>query len=350
MIRRWASSLVDRGWVPDPLLRYGIRRMLRARLGVEWERNDSDPSVRLLTWVERLRQQAISSEPAVANVQHYEVSARFFELVLGPRLKYSSCHWPEGVDSLTAAEESMLDLTVHRAGIADGQRILDLGCGWGSLTLWMAERFPNAEIVAVSNSRTQGDFIRRRAADLGLGNVEHVVADVGRLDPRSTRFAAGFDRVVSIEMFEHMRNYRALLEKIAGWLVDDGELFVHIFCHRQLTYPFEHRGEEDWMAHHFFRGGLMPAADLLPAFDEHLQVGKRWLLSGVHYQRTLEAWLRKLDRAREELEKLFASTYGVGQAQMWTERWRIFFMACSELFAYDSGEQWQVAHYRFKRT
>jgi cyclopropane-fatty-acyl-phospholipid synthase len=344
MSMRLATSLVDRGWVPDPVIRFGIRRLLRQRLRREWSRNHPDPVTRHSAWAARLRQQPIASEPEAAKEQHYEVPARFFELVLGPRLKYSCAYWPEGVGSLAEAEEAMLELTARRAGLADGQRILDLGCGWGSLSLWMAERYPRSEIVAVSNSRAQGRFIRERAAGLGCGNVVHVVADVEALE-----LEGGFDRVVSVEMFEHMRNYYALLEKISGWLAERGSLFVHVFCHRELTYPFENEGPDDWMAHHFFRGGLMPAAGLLPLFGGHLEVEDRWLFRGTHYQRTNEAWLANLDGARAEVRSLFESTYGPRDAATWVERWRVFFMACAELFAFDGGSQWQVAQYRFRR-
>jgi len=344
MSRNLASSLVDRGWVPDPVIRFGIRRLLRQRLRSEWSRSDPDPIARHHSWAARLRHQSVASEPEIAKDQHYEVPTGFFQRVLGPRLKYSCAHWPDGVESLARAEEEMLELTADRAGVADGQRILDLGCGWGSLTLWMAERFADSEIVAVSNSQTQGLFIRQRAAQLGLGNVKHIVANVEDLE-----LEGGFDRVVSVEMFEHMRNYHALLEKIAGWLVEDGELFVHIFCHQELTYPFVDEGPDDWMARHFFRGGLMPAAGLLPMFGDHLRIEDRWLLPGTHYQKTAEAWLANLDSARDEVTKLFESTYGPGEAAMWVERWRVFFMACAELFGADAGTQWQVAHYRFRR-
>ena len=340
-----ALSLVDRGWVPDPVIRFGIRRLAQRRLREEWARNAAEPSERHRVWADRLQQQTIASEAEAAKQQHYEVPTRFFELVLGPRLKYSSAYWPAGAETLEQAEEAMLQLTSERARLADGQRILDLGCGWGSLSLWMAERYPNSEIVAVSHSRTQGQFIRERAADRGLANVRHIVGDVGDLE-----LDGGFDRVVSVEMFEHMRNYQALLEKIAGWLEPDGRLFVHIFCHRELTYPYEDNGPSDWMARHFFTGGLMPAADLLQQFASHLEVEDRWLLSGRHYQLTAEAWLERTDRARDEIRALFAETYGEANAATWLERWRVFFMACAELFGTNDGQEWQVAHYRFRKS
>lgn len=343
MSMSFASSILDRGWIPDPLIRFGIRRLLNQRLKSEWSRNDSDPRARHQTWKSKLVLESIASEPEIAKDQHYEVPTRFFELVLGPRLKYSSCFWDPSVRSLADAEERMLELTVHRAEIGEGQRILDLGCGWGSLSLWMAERFPTSTVIAVSNSETQANFIRWRAEKLNLRNLEHVIANVETLE-----LEGEFDRVVSVEMFEHMRNYEALLEKIAGWLSPKGRLFVHMFCHKELTYPFEDRGRSDWMARHFFRGGLMPAAGLLPQFEDHLRVEKSWMVNGSHYQHTAEAWLKNLERAKSEIKTIFANTYGANQASMWVSRWRIFFMACAELFGAESGEEWQVAHYRLK--
>ncbi len=343
MTTKLANSLLDRGWIPDPVIRFGIRRLLRERLRAEWSRSESFAASRHQTWVARLREQSIASEPDVAKEQHYEVPTRFFQLVLGPRLKYSSAYWPSGVRTLEDAEEAMLRLSVERARIENGHRVLDLGCGWGSLSLWLAEHYPECEIVAVSNSSSQGDYIRRVAEQKGLSSLRHVVADVETLE-----LGERFDRVVSVEMFEHMRNYEALLSKIAGWMSPEGRLFVHIFCHRELTYPFETQGPSDWMAEHFFRGGLMPAADLLPRFDAHLEVEDRWLLSGTHYQQTAEAWLRGLDRSRRTIEELFAETYGADRAMVWVERWRVFFMACAELFGADGGAQWQVGHYLFR--
>ena len=337
------TPMLDRGLLPDRVVRFGIRRLLQRRLEEEWGRSDLDPEARHRRWAERLQKEPIAPEPATANEQHYEVPAEFFEQVLGPRMKYSCCHWDSDTSSLAEAEEAMLALTADRADLGHDQRILDLGCGWGSLGLWAAERYPGSEIVAVSNSRAQGAFIRRRAALLGLSNIRHVVADVGELELDDR-----FDRIVSVEMFEHMRNYSALLEKIGEWLTPGGRLFVHLFCHRELTYPFEDRGTGDWMARHFFTGGLMPAAELLPTFDEALAVEDRWLLSGRHYQRTAEAWLENLDLHRDEIESIFTLTYGPEASTTWIHRWRVFFMACAELFGARDGGEWQVAHYRFR--
>ncbi|MEO8503604.1 MAG: cyclopropane-fatty-acyl-phospholipid synthase family protein [Acidobacteriota bacterium] len=338
-------ALVDRGLVPDGLLRVGIRRLLRQRLAEERGKlgaNADGLSNESNEFLSKLRASPIALATAEANQQHYEVPASFFELVLGPRLKYSSGYWPAGTTTLAESEEAMLALAAERAQIADGQRILDLGSGWGSFGLWLAERYPASEILAVSNSQSQGEWIRAAAARRGLSNIRHQVANVAELELEKR-----FDRVVSVEMFEHMRNYDALLAKIARWLTPEGRLFVHIFCNRGLSYPFEDGGPSDWMARHFFTGGLMPSIDLLPRFDRDLVVEDRWSLSGTHYQRTSEAWLENLDRHRAQVRALFDATYG-GKGALWVERWRVFFLSCSELFGWNEGSEWLVAHYRFR--
>jgi cyclopropane-fatty-acyl-phospholipid synthase len=335
------GRLVAGGWLPDWLLRVGIRRILAARLGEESRGGREAIEARRRAWIEECRRGPIALATADANAQHYEVPAEFFVRVLGPRLKYSSCHWPPGVTTLAAAEEAMLALTCERARLTDGQRVLELGCGWGSLSLWMAERYPASTITAVSNSVSQKGFIEARAAERGVRNLEIVTADMNDFAPES----APFDRVVSVEMFEHMRNYEELLRRIAGWLAPDGRLFVHIFTHRTFAYPYEDRGPSDWMARHFFTGGQMPSHDLLPAFDRDLTVVESWRLDGTHYARTLEAWLARMDAAHDAIMPIFRRVYGPEDATRWWHQWRVFFLACAELFAYRGGEEWGVSHY-----
>lgn len=332
----------ERGWIPDPLLRLGIRRLCAQRLRDERAGSGEAAWQRFRDLLATLRASPLAIETQAANEQHYEVPARFFELCLGRRLKYSSAYYPRGDESLDDAEDAMLALYAERAALADDQRILELGCGWGSLTLWMAAQFPHARITAVSNSRGQRAHIEHQAAQRGLGNIEIVTCDVNalQLDRR-------FDRVVSIEMFEHMRNYRGLLRNIAGWLDDDGRLFVHIFCHRELMYPFETDGDDNWMGRHFFTGGLMPAADTLLHFQDDLVLREQWRLSGSHYAKTANHWLQNQDRHRDEVLQVLAQIHGKAGAAIAAQRWRMFWMACAELFGYRDGNEWLVAHYLF---
>ncbi|TVS10793.1 MAG: class I SAM-dependent methyltransferase [Wenzhouxiangella sp.] len=336
-------DLAEKGLIPDFAIRAGIRQLLRRRLRQEFDHDVERASARGHELIEQLAASAIAIETDAANEQHYEVPAAFYQLALGQRLKYSSGYWPDGVSDLDAAEEAMLRTSCEHAELADGQRILELGCGWGSLTLWMGQHYPNARIVGVSNSASQRKFIEARARDLGLENVEILTRDVNQLE-----LDERFDRVVSVEMFEHVRNYRVLMRRIAQWLKPGGKLFVHIFCHRYLVYPFETEGEGNWMGRYFFTGGLMPAADTLLHFQDDLALEQRRLYSGSHYAKTARAWLDNMDARRAEVAEVMAGAYGE-QGQRWQQRWRMFFMACEELFAYHAGNEWLVAHYRFKR-
>ena len=330
MIGSTSIALAERGLLPLPALRMGVRGLVRQRLADA----KTDPDV--ASFVRTLEQSPLALTPDKANEQHYEVPPEFFELALGPQLKYSGAWWPDGVTDLAGAEEAMLRLTSERAQLEDGQDILELGCGWGSLTLHMARAFPSSLITAVSNSALQRRFIEARAPK----NVRVVTADMNDLT-----LSGRFDRVVSVEMFEHMRNYRELLARISRWMRPDGRLFVHVFCHRTYAYPYETEGADNWMGRHFFTGGIMPSFDLLSRFDDHLEVEAEWKIGGEHYGRTARAWRENIEGRREEVLGVFRETYG-DDAHRWYHRWRLFFLACEELFGYKGGSEWMVGHYR----
>ena len=261
-------------------------------------------------------------------------------------MKYSSGYWDPGVTDIKTSEDRMLALTCERADLQDGHRILELGCGWGSLTLWMGKHYPNAKITAVSNSRTQKDYIDAQAKERGLTNIE--IKTVNMIDYQGEG-ADIFDRGVSVEMFEHMKNYQLLLERISTWLKPGGKLFVHIFTHREYAYHYEAKNEDDWMARYFFTGGQMPSDDLLLYFQDHLKIDDHWQVSGTHYQKTSEAWLALMDQHADELKPLIAETYGANQAKKWWVWWRCFYLACAELWGFKNGQEWIVSHYRFKK-
>lgn len=338
-----ALDFTERGILPDRLVRAGIRRLLQARLAEIGAGSPVAAAERSEAFVAAMREAPVALLPHKANEQHYELPSEFFGAVLGRHRKYSSAWWPEGVTDLDAAESAALAATAERAGLADGQRILELGCGWGSLTLWMAAHYPAAHITAVSNSRSQRAYIEAEARRRGLANVEVLTADVAHL-----RLDRRFDRVVSVEMFEHLRNWPEMFRRVAAWLAPGGRFFMHVFVHRSTPYAFEERDDSDWMARHFFSGGMMPSDELALRFQDHLSLRMRWRWDGTHYARTAEAWLANMDGRRDAVWPVLARTYGAERAGLWWMRWRLFFMSCAELFGHDGGGQWWVAHYLFE--
>jgi cyclopropane-fatty-acyl-phospholipid synthase len=342
----WSMRLLERDLLPDFLVRFGIRRLLKARLKEEDQGDPEAQQAHLMKLIARLRHSPVAINTGDANQQHYELPSAFFEQVLGPHLKYSCGYYRHAGETLGQAEANMLELTAQRANLRDGDKILELGCGWGSLSLWMAGRFPNSHITVVSNSRTQKRYIDARAAALGFKNLDVITCDVNKLAfPADTRF----DRVVSVEMFEHMRNYEALMQRISGWLKLEGTLFVHIFTHRAYAYPFEVRDASDWMAKYFFTGGIMPSDDLLLYFQSELTLSDHWQVDGRHYSQTSEHWLQNMDRNRDAIEPIFAQAYGEDQVRRWWVYWRVFFMSCAELWGYARGREWLVSHYLFTK-
>ena len=330
-----ADAVVARGLLPDPLLRAAIRVNCRRRLRRERRRADT-----VAAFVERSRSAPIALVPEKANEQHYELPPAFFRLCLGPRLKYSACYWPDGVETLAAAEEAMLEMTCARADIEDGMDVLDLGCGWGSLAFWLRERFPASRVLAVSNSALQRAFVEEEARRRGVDGLEVVTADVNVFAPEHR-----FDRIVSVEMLEHVRNHEALLARVASWLRPEGRFFVHVFAHSRHAYAFE----GSWLARTFFTGGTMPSHDLLPRYGRDLEPLESWRLDGTHYQRTAEAWLERLDANADAARAALADAYGRAEADAWLARWRVFFLACAELFGYAKGQEWIVSHHLFAR-
>lgn len=344
MIR--TDELLAKDVLPDALIRLGIRRRLAATLAPFENLGVEGRQAKIMEHVHGLRTMPVAIATDEANEQHYELPTRFFERVLGKHMKYSSGYWDDGIVDIETSEARMLALTCERAALEDGQRILELGCGWGSLTLWMAEHFPNAKITAVSNSRTQRAHIEAKAAERELTNVE--VRTVNMVEYQGEGDAV-FDRIVSVEMFEHMKNYQELMRRVSSWLKPGGALFVHIFTHREFAYHYEIESDEDWMAKYFFTGGQMPSDDTLLYFQDHLKIEDHWQVSGVHYQKTSEAWLARMDAARDELRPLIGETYGEENATRWWVWWRCFFMACAELWGYRDGKEWIVSHYRFRK-
>lgn len=340
----WYNSLLEKNLVPDFLIRIGIRKLLKQRLSDEKKPTPELQKQHLLSLVEELKKSPIAVQTQAANEQHYEVPTEFYKYCLGEHLKYSSGFWKEGVTDIDTSEKDMLELTCERAQLQNGQEVLELGCGWGSLSLFMADKFPGSQFTVVSNSRTQKVHIDEQAKLRGLKNLVVLTCDINEFEINKK-----FDRIVSVEMFEHLRNYELLFRKISSFLKDDGKMFVHIFTHKEFAYKFEVIDESDWMSKYFFTGGIMPSNDLFSYFNNDLIIKNQWIVSGTHYGKTSEAWLKNMDKHKSEIIPLFEQTYGKKQALKWWVYWRIFYMACAELWNFDSGKEWMVCHYLFAK-
>jgi len=341
----WYDKLVEQNKVPDFLLRQGIRKLLCQRLVDENKGGVEAQQAHLMKLIDELKASPIAVNTADANEQHYEVPTQFYQYCLGKNLKYSSGYWKPGVTDIHTSEDDMLEITCARAELADCQQVLELGCGWGSLSLYMAAKFPGSTFKVVSNSRTQKMHIDEQAKQRGIKNLTVITADMNvfTIDDK-------FDRVVSVEMFEHMRNYQLLLAKVASFLKPDGKLWIHIFTHKEYAYKFEVKDETDWMSKYFFTGGIMPSDDLMFYFNDDLVVEKHWHVSGIHYAKTSEAWLMNMDKHKAKIMPLFEQTYGKNQAVRWWVYWRLFYLACAELWKFNNGDEWIVSHYLFHKT
>jgi cyclopropane-fatty-acyl-phospholipid synthase len=346
----YGIALAERGLLPDALSSWGIRAICQERL--DEQRAKGIPAKEAnAAFAQYLSTQPLAICTDAANEQHYEVPAEFYSLVLGKHRKYSSCFYQSPTTTLAEAEEAMLNLYAERGQFRDGQKILELGCGWGSLCLYLAERFPNSTVLGVSNSNSQREYITTQATKRGLRNLSIVTADINDFSPieSSGGVPPQFDRVVSIEMFEHLRNYQELFKRINSWLAADGKMFVHIFCHRDYAYEYQTEGSTKWMGRYFFTGGQMPSRDLFSFFNQHLTIEQQWDVSGVHYERTARDWLKNMDDHRTQIDEILAQVYGAQAVTVWRNRWRLFFLACAELFGFKDGREWMVEHYLFSK-
>jgi cyclopropane-fatty-acyl-phospholipid synthase len=341
----WYDKFLENDQLPDPVLRAGIRKLLKQRLVDETLGDEELQQRKFMNLVNELKSSPIAVNTADANEQHYELPTEFFQYCLGKNLKYSSGYWNPGVKDIDTSEDDMLALTCSRAELQNGQNVLELGCGWGSLSLYMSAKFPESRFTVVSNSATQKIFIDDAAKQRGIQNLTVLTADMNTFT-----IAGTFDRVVSVEMFEHMRNYKLLLAKVSSFLKPDGKLFVHIFTHKTLAYKYEVVDESDWMSKYFFTGGIMPSNHLFFYFNDDLKISEHWVVNGTNYGKTSEAWLSNMDRHKKEIMPILANTYGKAEAVKWWVYWRLFYMACAELFNYNKGNEWMVCHYLFEEN
>lgn len=333
------------GLLPEFALNLASQYLIKQRLTMEKQSFQQSQGQNKLDLIAGLKSSKIALSTDKANEQHYEVPTKYFQLVLGPHLKYSSCYWESDTETLSSAEENMLKIYCRRAELKPGQRILDLGCGWGSASLYIAEHIPDVEIYCISNSATQKQHIEQQAKQRGLNNIHCIKADTNHVS-----FDQQFDRIISIELFEHLRNYEIVLKNVSQWLAPEGRLFVHIFCHKQYAYPFSVDEKNSWMAQHFFTDGIMPSADLLSHFQQDLKLANQWEVNGTHYAKTCDAWLQRHKAKKREILEIFAQCYGAQDATLYWEYWRIFYMASRNLFAWDEGNEWFVSHYLFEHA
>ena len=332
---KFLLAIAEQGFIPDVFIKTAVRFITKKRL------NESGIYANKINVIKSISEGGIAEKTDDANEQHYEVPPGFFKYALGKNLKYS-CSFFDNTDSLDEAEKSMIELYIQRADIQEGQAILDLGCGWGSFSLYVAEKYPSVSITAVSNSKDQITFIQNEAKRRGLFNVKASKMDVNNLD-----LDKKFDRIVSIEMFEHLRNYKLILKTLNNLLKPDGRLFVHIFCHKELTYFYEIKNSYDWMTKYFFEGGIMPSQDIFKYFDDELEVINQWDVNGNHYAQTCKAWLDNHYKNKDKILDVFDKHYD--KPKIWFNRWRIFFLSCEAFFAINNGKEYFVSHYLFKK-
>ncbi|KAL9445035.1 hypothetical protein AB3S75_018102 [Citrus x aurantiifolia] len=342
-VRLMLSSL-ERNLLPDAVIRRLSRLLLGGRLRSGYKPSAELQLSDLLQFAHSLREMPIAIQTDKAKEQHYELPTSFFKLVLGKYFKYSCCYFSDASKTLEDAEKAMLELYCERSRLDDGHTVLDVGCGWGSLSLYIAQKYSNCKITGICNSKTQKEFIEEQCRVLELQNVEIIVADISTFE-----MEASYDRIYSIEMFEHMKNYQNLLKKMSKWMKEDTLLFVHHFCHNTFAYHFEDTNDDDWITKYFFTGGTMPSANLLLYFQDDVSVVDHWLVNGKHYAQTSEEWLKRMDNNLASIKPIMESTYGKDQAVKWTVYWRTFFIAVAELFGYNNGEEWMVTHFLFRK-